>query len=217
MSGNSFLSTVHDVCWNEAYETYKMVILIPNPKLIFISPSLPTPQPAGARPTVMGVFPGSLPHGHGHVHAGATIHISNPEKRKHVRTIFGDTPDPSNMLRGRSRSVSVCVTERRELLAELTTERTTKYPTDRTTDMTRMEKNSRFLRRRHSIVLSPSKQAALHALVVANTCAIECARAGSKVRKLLHAYELRRIIIIFQISCLLMPIAFFLKWWDITI
>ncbi|KAL5256964.1 hypothetical protein ACHWQZ_G012031 [Mnemiopsis leidyi] len=65
--------------------------------------SLPTPQPAGARPTVMGIFPGTVQPSH--VRAGATIHISNPEKRRHVRTIFGDSGDPASMMRGRSRSV----------------------------------------------------------------------------------------------------------------
>jgi len=65
--------------------------------------SLPTPQHAGARPTVMGIFADNIPHGH--IPAGATIHITNPDKRRnHVRNIFGDTSVPINY-RDRSRSV----------------------------------------------------------------------------------------------------------------
>ncbi|XP_063674311.1 uncharacterized protein LOC134811422 isoform X14 [Bolinopsis microptera] len=65
--------------------------------------SLPTPQHAGTRPTVMGIFADTVPHNH--IPAGATIHITNPDKRRnHVRNIFGDTSAPINY-RDRSRSV----------------------------------------------------------------------------------------------------------------
>ncbi|XP_063674297.1 uncharacterized protein LOC134811422 isoform X3 [Bolinopsis microptera] len=66
--------------------------------------SLPTPQHAGTRPTVMGIFADTVPHNH--IPAGATIHITNPDKRRnHVRNIFGDTSAPINY-RDRSRSGS---------------------------------------------------------------------------------------------------------------
>ena len=102
----------------------------------------------------MGIFPGTVQPSH--IRAGATIHISNPEKRRHVRTIFGDSGDTSGMMRGRSRSVSVCLD----------------HVSDHMSDLTRPERNVP-IRRRQSVILTPTKHAALHALVVANSCVVK--------------------------------------------
>ena len=109
----------------------------------------------------MGIFPGTVQPSH--IRAGATIHISNPEKRRHVRTIFGDSGDTSGMMRGRSRSVSVCVAGGN---------RQSDQVSDHMSNLTRPERNVQ-IRRRQSVILTPTKHAALHALVVANSCVVK--------------------------------------------
>ena len=66
--------------------------------------SLPTPQPAGSRPTVMTIFPPtSAVRNMTYTHGGATIHTSHPDKKRHVRAIFGDQGGNSMV---KTRSVS---------------------------------------------------------------------------------------------------------------
>ena len=103
----------------------------------------------------MGVFAGSVFQG-AQYRPGATIHIDNPNtsQRRHVRTLFNN--GSTDLLRNRSRSVSVARNDRQ---------------TDRHTDSTDIQTD------RHTDIIdstdmSTAKQAALRTLVVANACAL---------------------------------------------
>ena len=129
----------------------------------------------------MGIFADNIPHGH--IPAGATIHITNPDKRRnHVRNIFGDTSVPINY-RDRSRSVSVCLVQSEQTVGQMkgqTREQTTKLTNGQTTEQT----NNRTKLRRHShcVILRPSTQPELHDLVLTNSCATRSVRDRNKVR-----------------------------------
>ena len=92
-------------------------------------------------------------------------------------------------------------------VSERVSERSSDRVSDRVLDLARQHRNV-SLRRRQSVKLSPTKHAALHALVVANSCLVKDNRDMNKVCNFyLKGFLVsRHILIVIKVSNIKIPL-----------